>query len=199
MGKLVAVVGVTGAGKTTLVRALCRKGNFNIGLEQHAERPFQSLFNADPRFALANQIDYLLQRTKQESQLRQSSKVSLVDGGLDLDFHGFTRLFYARGLLNRDEYFLCQDFYSFLRSIFPHPELIIRLLADHNVISNRLAARERINIARAIDLEQFERFLDEWLATMEPDIILNVDTSGDDLDYSRTIPVIMGKMPLLAI
>jgi len=94
MGKIVAVVGNTGAGKTTLVRALCRMGKFNFGLEQHTERPFQQMFKNDPRYALANQLDYMLLRAKQEQEFRSMEGIALVDGGLDLDFYGFTRLFH---------------------------------------------------------------------------------------------------------
>ena len=65
------------------------------------ERPFQALFKQDARYALANQLDYLLFRAEQEKELSASHKIGLVDGGLDLDFHGFTRLFHARGLLER--------------------------------------------------------------------------------------------------
>jgi deoxyadenosine/deoxycytidine kinase len=199
MGKLVAVVGITGAGKTTLVRALCRKKDFALGLEQHEERPFQNLFQADSRFALANQVDYLLQRAKQESQLRKSPQVALVDGGLDLDFYGFTRLFFSRGLLNEKEYLLCQDLYLYLRSYLPQPDLIIRLLAEHDIVSQRLSSRARINIARIEDLTLLDQFINEWAMSVDPDIILNVGIYNDDRDYSKTIPLILNKMSALNI
>ena len=65
MGDLVAVVGVSGVGKTALVRALAETQKFKTAFEQHAGRPFQALFKQDPRYALANQIDYLLLRAAQ--------------------------------------------------------------------------------------------------------------------------------------
>src|SRR5215211_9050373 len=124
MGKLIAVVGASGVGKTTLVRALAKAfppvlptmhrddpgtahqgmcvsslEGFQTAYEGHADRPFQSLFKEDRRYALANQIDYLLVCAEQEKQLRASPHIGLMDGGLDLDFHGFTRLFHRRGLL----------------------------------------------------------------------------------------------------
>ncbi|HVF24373.1 MAG TPA: hypothetical protein VNA23_00700, partial [Anaerolineales bacterium] len=84
MNKLISVVGASGVGKTALVQALARTGKFRIAYEQHAERPFQNIFKQDNRYALANQIDYLLLRAEQESMLRASSKIGLMDGGLDL-------------------------------------------------------------------------------------------------------------------
>ena len=49
MGKLIAVIGPSGVGKTTLVRSLAQKGNFLTALEGHDERPFQALFKQDLR------------------------------------------------------------------------------------------------------------------------------------------------------
>ena len=92
MSKLIAIVGVSGVGKTALVQALAKAHPFATAYEQHAERPFQALFKNDSRYAFANQVDYLLLRAEQEKTLRASTQIGLIDGGLDLDFHGFTRL-----------------------------------------------------------------------------------------------------------
>jgi len=92
MNKLIAVFGASGVGKTALVQALANARPFATAYEQHAERPFQTLFEHNSRYAFANQIDYLLLRAEQEKALRASTQTGLIDGGLDLDFHGFTRL-----------------------------------------------------------------------------------------------------------
>ncbi len=105
MEKLIEIVGASGVGKTTLVNALSHKAQFATAYEGHAERPFQALFAGsasgkgrhDKRYGLANQMDYLLLRAEQERKLRASPLNGLMDGGLDLDYHGFTRLFHARG------------------------------------------------------------------------------------------------------
>src|SRR6266508_188647 len=121
MNKLISIVGASGVGKTALVQALSKTGKFTIAYEEHAERPFQALFKNDARYALANQIDYLLLRAEQEKALRASPKIGLIDGGLDLDFHGFTRLFHRRGLLTDPEFDLCRRVYHFIRELLPHP------------------------------------------------------------------------------
>src|SRR5215216_5318969 len=162
MNKLISIVGASGVGKTSLVEALSKTGYFSIAYEQHAERPFQALFKSDSRYALANQIDYLLLRAEQERTLRGSSKIGLLDGGLDLDFYGFTRLFHSRGLLADAEYDLCRRLYAFIRTTLPMPELIVRLCADDKTVASRLSRRDRINIARAVDTALFNSFLDEW-------------------------------------
>ncbi len=94
MSNLIAIVGASGVGKTALVHALAKAYPFETAYEGHAERPFQALFKEDSRYALANQIDYFLICAEQEKQLRASPRIGLMDGGLDLDFHGFTRLFH---------------------------------------------------------------------------------------------------------
>jgi len=195
MNKILAIVGMSGVGKTSLAQALAKTGRFATAYEQHAERPFQSLFKNDPRFALANQLDYFLLRAEQEKELRQGpAKTGLVDGGLDLDFHGFTRLFHSRNLLSDPEYDLCQRLYAFIRASLPRPELIVRLNADVETVASRLSARERINIASAEDTTLFNTFLDEWLATLPSDHWLVLDVTDDDITYSKSIPTILGKL-----
>lgn len=191
MSKLIAVVGASGIGKTTLVRALAKAYPFQTAYEGHVDRPFQALFKEDRRYALANQIDYLLLCAEQEKQLRASSPMGLMDGGLDLDFYGFTRLFHNRGLLTDPEFDLCQRLYLFLRGALPRPELMIHLYADERTVADRLAARDRINIARAEDIAQFNSFLAEWLTSIPPDQVLKLDVSGETVEYERSVNVIL--------
>lgn len=187
MGRLIAVVGVSGVGKTALVRALAATGRFKTAFEQHIERPFQALFKADPRYALANQMDYLLLRAEQERELRASPLTGLIDGGLDLDFHGFTRLFHSRGLLTDPEYDLCRRLYRLLRESLPPPERIIAMHAPRHIVSERLASRNRINIASAEDAAFLERFIGEWLDSIPREHILHVDAALDGVEYSETV------------
>ena len=194
MSKLISVVGASGVGKTALVQALARTGKFTFAYEQHAERPFQNLFKQDPRYALANQIDYLLLRAEQEARLRVSSKIGLMDGGLDLDFHGFTRLFHHRGLLTDPEHDLCRRVYTFIRVIFPRPDLIVRLHADEDTVASRLSTRDRVNIASAEDTALFNSFLDEWIADIPSDQLLTLDVSFDDINYSQSLPLIVARL-----
>ncbi|HEX6035079.1 MAG TPA: deoxynucleoside kinase [Anaerolineales bacterium] len=194
MGKLISVVGASGVGKTALVHALVKAYPFETAYEEHAERPFQDLFKHDPRYALANQIDYLLRCAEQEKQLRASPRIGLMDGGLDLDFHGFTRLFHSRGLLTDPELDLCRRVYRVIRDALPPPEMVIRLCADAETIARRLSARARINIARAEDTALFNFLLEEWLASIPSDQVLQIDVSRETLEYTHAVELVLHRI-----
>ena len=194
MNKLIILIGPSGVGKTTLARALCAKQDFAIAYEQHNERPFQTLFKQDVKYALANQLDYLLFRAEQEYELRQNDKPALMDGGLDLDFHGFTRLFHLRGWLGDEEFKLCQRFYSLTRRLLPPPDLVIALSASAKTISDRLAARNRINIASSDDSQTVSRFMNEWLESISQEKIIRLDITQENINYTDSVPFILEKI-----
>ncbi len=194
MNKLIVIVGASGVGKTTLAHALSKKQNFVMALEQHSERPFQALFKQDAKYALANQMDYLLYRAEQERELRKGDVPALMDGGLDLDFYGFTRLFHTRGFLNDAEFDLCYRFYSFTRSLLPPPDLVIALSADAHIISQRLAARNRINIASNEDADLLEGYVSKWLESIPESKILKLNVSQENSEYSYSVPLILDKI-----
>jgi len=188
MGKLIAIVGVSGVGKTSLVKALSAAGDFATGFEQHAERPFQSLFDQDKRFALHNQIDYFILRAEQERILRADPRPALIDGGLDVDFHGFARLFHQRGYLSDAEFDLCKRLYQQLRAALPLPAVIVHLVASPDVIRVRLADRDRVNIATSADTLLLDQYLHDWLRNISTESIIRLDSTNDDRGYTALLP-----------
>ena len=194
MNKLIVIVGASGVGKTTLAQALSTQRKFAMALEQHNERPFQALFKQDVKYALANQMDYLLYRAEQERELREGDIPALMDGGLDLDFYGFTRLFHTRGLLNDNEYDLIRRFFFHTRSLLPPPDLVVALSADSHIISQRLAARNRINIASSEDAGLLEGYVNEWLESIPEKNILRLNVSQEDVEFKNSVPLILDKI-----
>lgn len=181
MSALITVAGNAGAGKTTLVRALGRRASFAVQLETHGERPFQAPFAAGQRrYALPNQVDYLLYRAAQERAIRADSRPGLQDGGLDLDFHLFTRYFQEKGWLNGAEFDLCQRLYGTLRALQPPPELIIWLQAPLSIVRERYRGRGRAaEAAQAADLAHLDRLLHAWLEGETAVPILPLDAADE--------------------
>jgi len=196
MGQLISIIGNTGVGKTTLAQALCATGQFVAGLEQHAERPFQTLFAGDlPRYALANQVDYLLLRAEQEEALRGFAGRGVVDGGLDQDFFVFTRLFRRRGYLSDAGHELCERLYRRLRRLMPAPDLFIHLTAPVEVLTTRFLARHRsLEIARVEDVPLIDELLTDWLAREKPWSLLTIDAGADHDGFRGRVPDLLAEI-----
>jgi deoxyadenosine/deoxycytidine kinase len=191
MTQIISIIGVSGVGKTSLVRALNARNQFALGLESHTERPFQADFKTDSGFCLANQFDFLLFRAEQEKALRDDSRPALVDGGLDLDFHGFTRLFHARGWLSDAEFELVRRFYHHLRGNLPPPNLILHLTASEAAIQQRLASRNRINLASFDDTSLLATFIDDWLKSVPSERLVQIDVTHEAPDFGGCVPKIL--------
>ena len=195
MGKLIAIIGNCGSGKTTLTMRLSEHYDFVPLMEQHRERPFQAQFQTDlQKYSLANQMDYLLFRAEQELSLQGSNQIGVADGGLEQDFHVFTALFHHKGYLDDQEYRLCERLYNALRQTLPPPDLLIRLCAPLNTLTRRRAARTReLDIVTAEDLTTIETLIDTWMAR-NPIPTISFDTTQDDPDYSLTIRPLLDEL-----
>ncbi len=196
VAKLAAVVGNSGAGKTTLARLLCREGPFAAGLEEHETRPYQRQFSRGERSAaLPNQMDYLLLRAEQELNLRRGESTAVVDGGLELDYQVFTRYFHARGYLDEAGFQLCTRLYRLAREALPPPDLILWLRLPVETAARRLKRRaRRVEVAGVEDLEALESYLQAWLAGCEARRVLQVDASPEDPDYRAQLPELLARI-----
>jgi deoxyadenosine/deoxycytidine kinase len=167
MGKLITIAGNLGAGKTTLTRLLCDKGGFTPYWERPEEHPFQKDFSDNlPKWALANQMDFLLFRCEQELLIRQDNQIAIMDGGFDQDFHVFTKNLYNKGYLITNEFHICERFYHFVRSFLPTPDVIIRIIIDTPTLLQRRLQRVRNTVDQRFDPQEFvdlELLLDDWL------------------------------------
>ncbi len=194
MGKLVSIVGGSGSGKTTLARAICQAGNYAPYLEDLRIRPFQASFMHEGKsYALANQVDFLLYRAEQEMSIRNSEGIGVQDGGLDLDYYIFSRLFRANQYLTQDEFALVERLYRLLRALLPPPDCVIRLNIPLEVVARRRNVRQReLDITANSDLARIDRLLTEWFSQSPPTSpVLEIDNRLDDASFSKSINTVL--------
>jgi deoxyadenosine/deoxycytidine kinase len=198
MGKLISVVGNLGAGKTTLTRILCDQGGFTPYWEIPEEHLFSANFAEDhPRWALANQMDFFLFRCQQELTARQMDTNALMDGGLDQDFHVFTRHILNLGYLTPAEYNVCERFYRVARQLLPAPELIIHVIVDIPTLLNRRLARGRQTVDQgftAQELTDLESLIDEWLVARCSTPVIRFPFTQDFQDCAEGIDRLIGQI-----
>jgi len=194
MGRLITITGVSGAGKTTFAQRLGEITGLPVFAEQHNERPFHANA-ANGVSVLANQIDYLMYRSEQERDIRRLEKGGIIDGGMETDYHIFSKLFHQRELLSQPEFDLCTRFFTLIRSLLPPPEIIICLLIPIDVAAHRYQLRNRkVEIARMDDLQLQQSLLDCWLGNEEVNRIIRIDASTDDILYSSAIEQVMDSL-----
>jgi deoxyadenosine/deoxycytidine kinase len=128
-----------------------------------------------------------LLRAEQERIVRDNDTIGIFDGGLDLDYHIFTRLFLNRNLLSQTEYDLCERLYQILRTSLPAPELTIFIHADLASIISRFQSRDRINIARTQDMQEINLLLETYFDQIPENNRIKFDVSKSNPDYPEII------------
>lgn len=196
MAKLIAILGNCGTGKTTLASLICDALGFRPYLEDHAQRAYHDVTCGDKtRYALPNQIDFMLGRAEQERQIRSHALPGVVDGGLEQDFHLFTRLFHRRGYLSDADYALCGRLYNYLRGELPPPDLAIHLHAPPDLLrANRAKRRRSVDMVGDEDLSLLEEYLAEWLRNHAPAASIGVEVTYSQPPFAGCLPQLLEQI-----
>ena len=136
-----AIEGVIGVGKTSLVRLLQPVFGAEILLEVFEENPFLSDFYSDrARYAFQTQIFFLLSRYQQQ---RHAVPAALTQRSLIADYTFAKDALFARINLSGDELELYRRLHDALAEKVPVPDLIVYLRASTSMLMQRIATRDR--------------------------------------------------------
>jgi deoxyadenosine/deoxycytidine kinase len=173
----VAIEGVIGVGKTTLVRLLSTEFDATPLLEVFEENPFLSDFYTDrERYAFQTQIFFLLSRYRQQ---HQAIPDALARGALLSDYTFAKDGLFAHLNLNGDELTVYEKLHGALAEKIPTPDLVVYLRADLDVLMARIASRDR-PYERGIDrgyIESLRLAYEGFFAAYTQAPVLMIDTN----------------------
>ena len=141
----IAVEGVIGVGKTTLVRLLQESFAAGICLEVFEENPFLARFYENrERYAFQTQMFFLLSRYHQQRR-EIPEAIHARQGNLLSDYTFDKDAIFARINLSGDELDMYFRIHEALAENIPKPALIVYLKADTAMLMKRIAIRHRSN------------------------------------------------------
>ena len=174
----IAIEGVIGVGKTTLVRLLSPEFGATPLLEVFEENPFLSDFYTDrERYAFQTQIFFLLSRYRQQ---HQAIPQSLARGPLLSDYTFAKDGLFAHLNLTGDELSVYEKLHGALAEKIPAPNLVVYLRADLDVLMARIALRDR-PYERGMDrsyIESLRLAYEGFFAAYSQAPVLMIDTNN---------------------
>ncbi len=140
--RYVAVEGVIGAGKTTLVKMLCERMACQALFEEFENNPFLADFYRDRhRFAFQTQVFFLLSRFRQIQE--HFNQQDLFHPQVVSDYMFAKDKIFATQNLDENEMGLYQRLSGLLEKQLPHPDYVIYLQADTKTLMSRIRQRDR--------------------------------------------------------
>jgi deoxyguanosine kinase len=180
----IAIEGVIGVGKTTLVRLLQSSFQSEILLEIFEENPFLSDFYSDrARYAFQTQIFFLLSRYHQ--QRRGVREALNTNPWLISDYTFEKDRLFAEVNLAGDELEMYYKVHDALAEKITKPDLIVYLRADTKVLMQRIAQRDRV-YERKMEvgyIDTLNHTYEQHFAGNQNHQVLTINTN--DLDFVR--------------
>ena len=174
----IAIEGVIGVGKTTLVRMLSPEFGATPLLEVFEENPFLSDFYTDrARYAFQTQIFFLLSRYRQQ---HQAIPEALARGPLLSDYTFAKDSLFAHLNLTGDELTVYEKLHGALAEKIPTPSLVVYLRAELEVLMARIASRDR-PYERGMDrsyIESLRLAYEGFFAAYSQAPVLMIDTNN---------------------
>jgi len=184
--KFVVVAGNIGAGKSTLVRMMSERLNWQPYYEPVAENPYLEDFYHDMRtWSFHSQIYFLTDRLRTHLQLIGNPSSVIQDRSVYEDAEVFAHNLYIQGLMGERDYQTYQELYQVLTAFLPPPDLVIYLRASVATLLVRIAQRGRDyeQKIQADYISQLNSLYKIWIANFTLCPVLTVPT--DDLNFVK--------------
>lgn len=157
--KYIAVEGVIGAGKTTLVKKLAERLNAETVMEQFETNPFlEKFYNDRKRYAFQTQMFFLINRFKQQQQLNQPNLFTdyiVADYILDKD------KIFAYLNLEGEELKLYETLFPLLSRNIRKPDLVVFLQSSVDRLMYNIKKRSR-KVERNLTRSYIEELSDAY-------------------------------------
>ncbi|KAB2907072.1 MAG: deoxynucleoside kinase [Ignavibacteriales bacterium] len=180
----IAVEGVIGVGKTSLVRRLQAKLNARMILENHAENPFLAKFYKNKkRYAFQTQMFFLISRYKQLEDLGQES---LFTDHIVADYIFDKDLLFAWLNLDKEELQLYNQIFPKLARNLRKPDLVVFLKSE---VPRLLENIRRRNRSYELDMDEeyianLDYMYNEYFMQYTETPLLIVNTTDLDFVYN---------------
>lgn len=143
MSRYICIEGNIGSGKTTLAKALAKRMNARLVLEEFEGNAFLEKFYENPkRYAFPVEMTFLAERYKQLSEIL-SKPEDLFQNDIIGDYSISKSLLFAKNNLNEHEYNLYNDLFEILTSKLRKPDLTIYLERSMDSLLRNIKNRGR--------------------------------------------------------
>ncbi|MGP8217514.1 MAG: deoxynucleoside kinase [Bacteroidia bacterium] len=204
-GKLIAVTGNIGSGKTTLTRLLAKHYKWKPHFEDADENPYLNDFYEDmQRWSFNLQVSFLNSRLQQIQQIRKNNKTVIQDRTIYEDGYIFASNLHAMGLMTTRDYENYMSLFNTVLEFVLPPDLLIYLRASVPTLVKQIQKRGRpyeesirLDYLRRLN-ERYEAWIDQYEnETKGKLIVIDVDENNfpektEDLD--KVIKLIDGKL-----
>ena len=181
--RYIAIEGVIGVGKTTLVEALAERLDATQVLEEWEENPFlKPFYDGKAHAGFQTELFFLLSRYRQQRELVQRK---LFADTLVADYVFEKSRLFAYLNLDDSDLLIFDKLYATLSEGLPKPDLVIYLQAPTETLMRRIVGRgrpEERSIARAYITELWQAY-SHYFFHYDATPLLVVNT--EDVDFAK--------------
>jgi deoxyadenosine/deoxycytidine kinase len=198
MEQYIVIAGNIGAGKSTLVKELCRNLSWQPYYEPVTENPYLEDFYKDMgKWAFHSQLFFLADRMAMHRELQEFNGSVVQDRSIYEDAEIFARNLSLQGEINQRDFRTYWKIYQNAVSLLTPPDLVVYLRASVSSLEKRIALRHRDFEAAipSLYLEHLNSLYEEWIGgyRLSEVLILNID-DYDILEQPDDLERIAGQV-----